>query len=302
MNNQESQIESRLIEKLQDLKYTYRPDIHDRDTLERNFRSKFETLNRVHLTDSEFSRLLEEIINPDVFASSKILREQNYFQREDGTPLFYTLVNIKDWCKNEYEVINQLRINTYNSHHRYDVILLINGIPVAQIELKTLDISPSKAMQQIVDYKKDPGNGYTNSLLCFIQLFIVSNSNNTYYFANNKNQHFRFNAEEQFLPVYKFADENNKPISNLYSFAEKFLPKCTLGELISKYMVLVECEQKLLVMRPYQIYAVKTIINCIHQNRGNGYIWHTTGSGKTLTSFKASTLLKDNPDIEKGSR
>ncbi len=299
MNNKESQIESRLIEKLQDLKYTYRPDIHDRDTLERNFRSKFETLNRVHLTDSEFSRLLEEIINPDVFASSKILREQNYFQREDGTPLFYTLVNIKDWCKNEYEVINQLRINTYNSHHRYDVILLINGIPVTQIELKTLDISPSKAMQQIVDYKKDPGNGYTNSLLCFIQLFIVSNSNNTYYFANNKNQHFRFNAEEQFLPVYKFADENNKPISNLYSFAEKFLPKCTLGELISKYMVLVECEQKLLVMRPYQIYAVKTIINCIHQNRGNGYIWHTTGSGKTLTSFKASTLLKDNPDIEK---
>ncbi|MDR2232451.1 MAG: DEAD/DEAH box helicase family protein, partial [Tannerella sp.] len=297
--NKESQIEDRLIEKLQDLKYAYRPDIRDRDALERNFREKFETLNRVRLTDSEFSRLLEEVVNPDVFVSSKKLREQNYFQREDGTPLHYTLVNIKDWCKNEYEVINQLRINTNNSHHRYDVIILINGIPVVQIELKSLDISPRKAIQQIVDYKNEPGNGYTNSLLCFMQLFIVSNSNNTYYFSNNKNRHFRFNAEEQFLPNYKYADEQNKPIRNLYSFAEKFLPKCTLGEMISKYMVLVECEQKLLVMRPYQIYAVKAIVDCIQQNRGNGYIWHTTGSGKTLTSFKASTLLKDIREIEK---
>src|SRR5690554_4397311 len=154
-------------------------------------------------------------------------------------------------------------------------------------------------MQQIVDYKNEPGNGYGNTLLCFMQLFIVSNRSNTYYFANNRNQHFQFNADEQFLPVYQFADRNNKKITNLDSFAESFLPKCTLGELISKYMVLVEVEQKMLIMRPYQIYAVKVIIDCIEQNRGNGYIWHTTGSGKTLTSFKASTLLKDNSDIEK---
>ncbi len=154
-------------------------------------------------------------------------------------------------------------------------------------------------MQQIVDYKNEPGNGYGNSLMCFIQLFVVSNRSNTYYFANNKNQHFQFNADEQFLPIYQLADENNKKITRLESFAEKFLTKCTLAEMISKYMVLVESEQKLLVMRPYQIYAVKAIVDCIHQNRGNGFIWHTTGSGKTLTSFKASTLLKDNPDIEK---
>lgn len=295
----EAQIEELFIKKLQDLKYTYRNDIRDKNTLERNFREKFEALNRVRLTDSEFERLKAEIITPDVFAASKILRDRNYFQREDGTPLHYTLVNIKDWCKNDYEVINQLRINTGNSNHRYDVIILINGIPIVQVELKTLEISPRKAMSQIVDYKNDPGNGYTNSLLCFMQLFIVSNRSNTYYFANNKNQHFSFNADEQFLPVYQFADEQNKKITHLDSFAEKFLPKCTLGEMISKYMVLVESEQKLLVMRPYQIYAVKAIINCIHQNRGNGYIWHTTGSGKTLTSFKASTLLKDNPDVEK---
>ena len=297
--SKENQIELNLVEQLKGLKYIHRPDIVDRKTLEQNFKAKFEELNRVHLTDNEFLRLREEIINPDVFAASKLLRERQYFQREDGTPLHYTLVNIKDWCKNDFEVVSQLRINTENSHQRYDIILLINGLPVVQIELKKLDISPRKAMQQIVEYKNEAGNGYGNSLLCFMQLFIVSNRTNTYYFANNRNQHFQFNADEQFLPIYQLADENNKKITHLDLFTEKFLTKCTLGELISKYMVLIESEQKLLVMRPYQLYAVKAIVNCIQQNRGNGYIWHTTGSGKTLTSFKTSTLLKDNPAIEK---
>lgn len=295
----ESEIEAELIQQLVDLKYTYRPDIRDREALENNFRKKFDELNRVNLTDSEFSRLYDEIITSDVFAAAKTLRERNTFQREDGTPLQYTLVNIKDWCKNEFEVINQLRMNTHNSHHRYDVMLLINGIPVVQIELKTLEVSPRRAMQQIVDYKNTPGSGYQNSLLCFMQLFIVSNHSNTYYFANNHNHHFSFNADEQFLPIYQFAAEDNTKITRLDLFAEKFLGKCHLAEMISRYMVLVASEQRLLVMRPYQIYAVKAIVDCIHQNRGNGYIWHTTGSGKTLTSFKAATLLKDNPDIEK---
>lgn len=295
----EFQIEENLIEQLKELKYIHRPDIVDRKTLEQNFKAKFEALNRVRLSESEFLRLREEIIEPDVFAASRLLRERQYFQREDGTPLHYTLVNIKDWCKNDFEVISQLRINTENSNQRYDIILLINGLPVVQIELKKLDISPRKAIQQIVEYKNEPGNGYGNSLMCFMQLFIVSNRSNTYYFANNKNQHFAFNADEQFLPIYQLAGEKNKKITHLELFTEKFLSKCTLGEMISRYMVLVESEQRLLVMRPYQIYAVKAIVDCIHQNRGNGYIWHTTGSGKTLTSFKASTLLKDNPDIEK---
>lgn len=297
--SKENQIEDNLIEQLKGLKYVYRPEIVDRKSLENNFRQKFEALNRVRLTDGEYLRLREEIINPDVFEASKLLRERQYFQREDGTPFHYTLVNNKDWCKNDFEVINQLRINTENSHQRYDVIILINGLPVVQIELKKGDISHRKAMQQIVDYKNETGNGYANSLLCFMQMFIVSNSGRTLYFANNKNQHFAFNADEQFLPVYELADIDNKKINNLYDFTDKFLTKCTLGEMISKYMVLVESEQKLLVMRPYQIYAVKAIVDCIKDNRGNGYIWHTTGSGKTLTSFKTSTLLKNNPDIEK---
>lgn len=299
MTTTENQIENDLIAKLTQLKYTHRADIRDRASLEHNFREKFEALNRVQLTDTEFARLMEQIINPDVYAAAKCLRERNSFERDDGTPLFYTLVNIKDWCKNTFEVVNQLRINTHNSHHRYDVILLINGVPVVQIELKGLTISPRRAMQQIVDYKNDVGNGYTRSLMCFLQLFIVSNRSDTWYFANNNARHFSFDADERFLPLYQFADEENQKITHLDNFAEKFLPKCILGEMVSRYMVLVASEQKLLMMRPYQIYAVRAIADCISENRGNGYIWHTTGSGKTLTSFKASTLLKDNPDIEK---
>ena len=299
MTSSERQLEQQLVQKLRDLKYDHRADIRDRAALERNFREKFQSLNRVELTDGEFQRLLDEIITPDVFSAAKTLRGINSFTRDDGTPLNYTLVNTKDWCKNSFEVVSQLRINTDYSHHRYDVLLLINGVPAVQIELKTLGIKPHRAMEQIVEYKNDPGNGYSRTLLCFVQLFVVSNRDRTYYFANNNARHFAFNAEERFLPIYEHAAEDNSKITHLDDFADKFLAKCTLGQMISRYMVLVASEQKLLVMRPYQIYAVKHIVQCIEQNSGNGYVWHTTGSGKTLTSFKASTLLKDNPAIEK---
>ena len=295
----EQDIETAFLTKLDGLKYTNRPDIRDRARLEENFREKFEALNRVKLTDSEFARLLDEIITTDVFTAAKTIRSINAFTRDDGTPLNYTLVNIKDWCKNTFEFVSQLRINTDNSHHRYDVLILINGIPCVQVELKTLGISPRRAMEQIVEYKNDPGNGYTKTLLCFIQLFIVSNRNDTYYFANNNSRHFAFNAEERFLPIYQYADEDNKKITHLDSFAEQFLRKCDLGRTISRYMVLVVSEQKLMIMRPYQVYAVQQIVKCIDDDSGNGYIWHTTGSGKTLTSFKASTLLKENDCIHK---
>ncbi|WP_194269981.1 type I restriction endonuclease subunit R [Candidatus Methylospira mobilis] len=295
----EQQIEQSFIEKLTGLKYEYRSDITDRAALEKNFRERFEALNRVKLTEAEFARLLDEIVTPDVFAAARTLRSINAFTRDDDTPLNYTLVNLKDWCKNHFEVINQLRINTDNSHHRYDVILLINGVPVVQIELKTLGVNPRRAMEQIVEYKHDPGNGYSKTLLCFMQLFIVSNRDRTYYFANNNARHFAFNADERFLPIYEFADEDNRKITQLDEFAERFLKKCDLGRTISRYMVLLAGEQKLMIMRPYQVYAVQHMVKCIDDDNGNGYIWHTTGSGKTLTSFKAATLLKENDRIHK---
>jgi type I restriction enzyme R subunit len=295
----EADIETGFLAKLRDLKYTVREDITDRASLEQNFREKFEALNHVSLTDAEFARLLDEIVTPDVFTAAKTLRGINSFTRDDGTPLNYTLVNIKDWCKNHFEVVNQLRINTDYSHHRFDVLLLINGVPVTQIELKTLGVNPRRAMEQIVEYKNDPGNGYTKTLLCFLQLFIVSNRDQTFYFANNNARHFAFNADERFLPVYEFADEANRKIRHLSEFADHFLKKCDLGRTISRYMVLIATEQKLMIMRPYQVYAVQHMVKCIDDDNGNGFVWHTTGSGKTLTSFKASTLLKDNPDIHK---
>jgi type I restriction enzyme, R subunit len=299
MTTAERQLEEQLIEKLRALKYEYRPDIRDRAALERNFREKFEDLNGVRLTDAEFDRLLAEIVTPDVFTAANTIRNRNAFTRDDGTPLNYTLVNIADWCKNTFEVVNQLRINTDYSHHRYDVLLLINGVPVVQVELKTLGINSRRAIEQIVEYKNDTGNGYTRTLLCFVQLFIVTNRDSTYYFANNNARHFAFNADERFLPIYEHAAPDNSKIRGIEDFADAFLPKCTLAQMVSRYMVLVASEQKLLMMRPYQIYAVKNIVECIDKNLGNGYVWHTTGSGKTLTSFKASTLLKANPNIHK---
>ena len=295
----EQHIEEKLANKLQDLGYSYRENITDRDSLEANFREKFNTLNHVNLTDTEFKNLLKDIIKDNVFTSSTVLRHRNSLMRDDGTSLHYSLVNIEDWCKNRFEFVRQLRLNTQNSHHKYDVVLLINGIPVVQIELKNYDKSPHNAMKQIMQYKKDEGNGYGNSLMCFIQMFIVSNGNKTRYFANNNPEHFHFDAQEVFLPIYEWATCDNKKVSMLGHFADDFLAKCKLGEVISKYMVLVQGEKKLVMMRPYQIYAVKEIVKRVKENSGNGYIWHTTGSGKTLTSFKAATLLKGNKDIEK---
>jgi type I restriction enzyme R subunit len=275
------------------------PDIRDRAALEKNFREKFEALNRVRLTDAEFARLLDEIVTPDVFTAAKTLRSINAFTRDDGTPLNYTLVNLKDWCKNHFEVINQLRINTDNSHHRYDVILLINGVPCVQIELKTLGVNPRRAMEQIVEYKNDPGNGYTKTLLCFMQLFIVSNRDRTYYFANNNARHFAFNADERFLPVYEFADEDNKqdhpPRRVRRALPEKVRPR-------PDHQPLHGAARRR--AKAHDHAALPGLCRAAHgevhrRDNGNGYIWHTTGSGKTLTSFKASTLLKENDHIHK---
>ena len=295
----EAQLEQQFIEKLRELKYEYRDDIRDLDSLEKNFREKFERLNLVSLSDDEFRKLLQQNISLDVFTVSKHLREKQNFVRDDGTSFDYSLVNLRDWCKNDFEVVSQLAINTANSRQRYDVVILINGLPLVQIELKRHGASARKAVEQIVRYKQERGNGYLNTLMCFMQLFIVSNGADTMYFANNNDEHFQFDTANNYLPVYHAAERDNRKVGELFEFSNMMLQKGTLGRLISRYMVLVETEKKILVMRPYQIYAVESIINTVTQNNHNGYIWHTTGSGKTLTSFKASTLLKDIPDIQK---
>ena len=233
MIQSEIQLEQQFLEKLKELNYTYRADIHDLDALEKNFREKFERLNFVTLSDAEFRTLLQENVTSDVFAASKHLREKQTFVRDDGTTFDYSLVNLRDWCKNEYEVVNQVSVNTANSHQRYDVIILINGLPLVQIELKRHSVSPLKAVEQIVRYKQDRGNGYTNTLMCFMQLFIVSNGgSDTMYFANNNDEHFHFDATNNYLPVYHAADRDNHKIAQLFDFSDMMLQKCELGKLM----------------------------------------------------------------------
>jgi type I restriction enzyme R subunit len=180
----EQDIEESFIQKLRDLKYTDRPDIHDRASLEANFRQKFENLNRCKLTDAEFARLLLDLVTDDLFKNSVRLREKNDFTRDDGTPLSYTLVNIRDWCKNDYEVVHQLRINTDYSHHRYDVIRLINGVSVAQVELKTVGMNPRRAMADCRLQSRQGQRLYPHAPLRR-QALHPSKCTNFYYFANN---------------------------------------------------------------------------------------------------------------------
>ena len=169
MIQSEAQLEQQFLEKLQEMKYTYRSDIRDLDALERNFRQKFERLNFVTLSDEEFRKLLQENVTSDVFTASKHLRERQTFVRSDGTTLDYNLVNTRDWCKNEYEVVNQLTINTANSRQRYDVIILINGLPLVQIELKSPGVEINEAINQINRYRRFSFRG----LFRYIQLSIL---------------------------------------------------------------------------------------------------------------------------------
>lgn len=241
----EQQIEQSFINKLVGLKYAYRQDITDRTTLEKNFREKFDALNSVRLTDSEFARLLDEIATPDVFTAAKTLRSINAFTRDDGTPLNYSLVNLKDWCKNHFEVVSQLRINTHNSHHRYDVILLINGVPCVQIELKTLGVNPRRAMEQIGEYNY--GGMLTDSRATHLQ----------------KKGWERFDRRElyrfrQFFITYSRIVETASPqlihrlsFSHLAEFTERLLRKCGLGRTIRRYLVRLAAEQKLMIMPIY---------------------------------------------------
>lgn len=279
----EQQIEQSFINKLVGLKYEYRQDITDRATLEQNFREKFDALNRVRLTDSEFARLLDEIATPNVFTAAKTLRSINSFTRDDGTPLNYSLVNLRDWCKNHFEVVSQLRINTHNSHHRYDVILLINGVPCVQIELKALGVNPRRAMEQIVEYN------YGGILMDSLAAHLQKNG----WERCDRRELYRF---RQFFITYSHIVETSSPqsqrptdmqplmaylllspiamresaslepnvaetvppqlihslsFSHLAEFIERLLKKCDLGRTIRCYLVLLAGEQKLMRMPIY---------------------------------------------------
>lgn len=287
----EAQLEENLIKQLEKQDFD-RVKISNEEELENNFRKELfeynkEKLNNEPFTDKEFERIMVHIKGKSIFQSAMILRDKFILEREDGREVYIEFLNTKNWNKNRFQVTNQTTVNG-KYKNRYDVTILINGLPLVQIELKRRGIDLKEAFNQINRYRKHSYHG----LYRYIQIFVISNGVDTKYFAN---------SDKEILYSYTFfwSDKENNRISNLKEFTETFLDKTFLAKVISRYMVTNETDKLLMVMRPYQIYAVEELIKRALETNNNGYIWHTTGSGKTLTSFKASQILSKEKDIKK---
>ena len=287
----EAKLEEKLLSQLVDMGYQ-KVDIKDEDALHSNFRKivnrrNIERLRGIELSDKEFERLLIIISGKSVFESAKILRDKHVLTRDDNSKVYIELFDVAKWCKNEFQVFSQITMEkTYEN--RYDVTILINGLPVVQIELKRSGIDVNEAFNQIDRYRKHSYKG----LFRYIQIYVVSNSQETRYFSNSDNEILKSH-------MFYWSDANNKRINKLEDFAYDFLEKCRVSKIIARYMIINETDKQLMIMRPYQVYAVETIVDRATETGNNGYVWHTTGSGKTLTSFKASQILSNEPSIEK---
>ncbi len=286
----EQQLENRLIEQLSVNGYK-KVTVSNEDDLVANFRMQVNShnaknLNDKPLSDVEFERLIVKINGKSVFNSAKILREKHNIQRDDGSIVYIELFNTIDWCKNTFQVTNQVTMKA-KREIRYDVTILINGLPLVQLELKRRGVDFKEAFHQVERYRREP----FSSLFRFIQLFVISNGIDTKYYANS-------DMPFMFSHTFYWSDVDNVRIDSLEQFAFTFLERCQISKIIARYMVLNETEKKLMVMRPYQVYAVERLINHAKTSNDNGYIWHTTGSGKTLTSFKASQILANEPNID----
>ncbi len=281
----EQALENGLIDTLVKMNYK-RVHIDDEESLIKNFREQLEVHNSVSLTDDEFNRVMIHLESGSVFDKAGKLRDRLPLECEDGTVKWIEFLNTKEWCKNEFQVANQIT-EEGRRKCRYDVTIIINGLPLVQIELKRRGIELKQAYNQVQRYHKTAFKGLFN----YIQLFVISNGVNTRYFANNPNQGYKF--------TFRWADAKNNHIDRLEVFAAMFFEQCTIGKMISKYIVLHQSDRCLMVLRPYQYYAVEAILNKVENSVHNGYIWHTTGSGKTLTSFKAAQLIAEMSDIDK---
>lgn len=289
MNTQsEAQLENALIQRLNDLGWAS-VAIPDNAALESNLRSQLEAHNGLQFSDGEFRTIVNHLGKGSTFEKAKTLRDRMALQRDDGTTAYVQFFNGREWCRNRYQVTHQI---TQEGHYktRYDVTLLVNGLPLIQIELKRRGIELKEAFNQINRYHRH-SFGAGNALFQYVQLFVISNGVNTKYYANNRHQDFK--------QTFFWADEDNTPITRLEAFADAFLEKCFVSKMIAKYVVLHESDQVLMVLRPYQYYAVERVLDRVMKGRKNGYIWHTTGSGKTLTSFKASQVIVENPKVAK---
>ena len=289
----EAALENGLIDTLQKMNYEY-VHIEEEKNLSANFKKqlekhnkkKLEELGRTEFTESEFEKILIYLEGGTRFEKAKKLRDLFPLELESGERLWVEFLNRTHWCQNEFQVSNQITVEG-RKKCRYDVTILINGLPLVQIELKRRGVELKQAYNQIQRYHKTSFHG----LFDYIQLFVISNGVNTRYFANNPNSGFKF--------TFNWTDAANVPFNDLERFATVFLDKCTLGKIIGKYIVLHEGDKCLMVLRPYQFYAVEKILDRVENSNDNGYIWHTTGAGKTLTSFKAAQLVSELDDVDK---
>ena len=280
----EAALEKCLIDKLADGGYE-QVKISDENGLKSNLKSQIERFNKVKLSDDEFNKILLHLESGTIFDKAKKLRDKYALKREDEV-IYLDFFNTKDWCKNIFQVTNQVTMKkTYEN--RYDVTILINGLPLVQIELKKRGAELKVAFNQIDRYRHHSYRG----LFQYIQIFVISNGVNTKYFANNKDLSFKY--------TFFWKDKENHNISILDEFADTFLERCHLSKMIARYMVLNETSKSLMVLRSYQYYAVEAILDRALNTKQNGYVWHTTGSGKTLTSFKVSQILAEEDDIDK---
>lgn len=284
-------LEENVVKQLQDLGYE-RVSLRNEEQLKENFRRilnerNADKLEGTPISDSEFKRIMIDISDKSVFESAQILRDKYVLERDDETKVYLSLMNIKKWCQNTFQVTNQVSVNdTHKS--RYDVTILINGLPLVQIELKRSGVAITEAFNQIERYRRQ---NYTG-LFRFIQMFVVSNKMETRYYANSDQKIMKSH-------MFYWSDEKNERINVLKDFIESFLEPCHIAKMISRYMIINETDKILMALRPYQVYAVEALLNRAIETNNNGYIWHTTGSGKTLTSFKASQILAQEPDIKK---
>lgn len=289
MNTQPEQLlENNLVAQLQLLGYTYVPVNNEKELLA-NLKTQLEKHNDIELTDKEFDRVLNILSKGSVFDKAKTLREKQHIFRDNGESLYFEFINQENWCQNLFQVTRQVTMEG-KYKNRYDVTLLINGLPLVQIELKRRGIELKEAFNQINRYQRH-SFGSSIGLFQYVQIFVISNGVNTKYYANNKSQSFK--------QTFYWSDKNNKLITQLDKFAFSFLDTCHVSKMICKYIVLSEAAKVLMVLRPYQYFAVEALIDRVQNSVKNGYIWHTTGSGKTLTSFKASQILMNMPQVKK---
>lgn len=262
--------------------------VHDDESLYKNLRNQINRFNGIELSDTEFRRFINELEKYNtVYKCAINLRQMQTITMDDGSKKNIKIFEKNDWCRNIVQVAHQIN-QKGEFEGRYDVTILVNGLPLVQIELKRNGITVQEAFGQIERYRRTVYNG----LFKYVQYFIISNGSMTKYFANSDRP---FKKEN----LFTWSDPNNVAVNRLFDFASDRLTKCNICKTISSYLIINQSERDLWILRPYQVWAVENLLHRALNTKNNGFVWHTTGSGKTLTSFKLAQCLRDTGRFSK---